>query len=128
VALKQGDEKQYNQIANAAETFQGKNVTILDSLAVNPTAQKAEQAKDFEQKGLLHLRQGNLDSAYTNFSKADKVYPGFHSAYEIADTIRVKSKEVRDGSLNPDLAKEQVLKTIRSNYSWKLNPQELKKD
>lgn len=115
------DESTYKQIADAASAFNGNGINISDSLKKDPATKGVETARNYEQKGLIHLQGGNLEAAQQSFEKADKAYPGFHSSYEISRLI--KSKLNIDGTASEkNQAQKEVMDTIRKKYSWKLSP------
>lgn len=120
LALKTGNEGEYKQISDAAAVFNGDGVTIADSLKAKPETNKAEQAHDYEQQGLVELQKGNLEMAQQQFEKADQAYPGFHSSYEISRLLKSKIEDVKRGA-DENRVQQQVLDTIKQNYSWKLN-------
>ncbi|HEY9005911.1 MAG TPA: hypothetical protein VIM75_07245 [Ohtaekwangia sp.] len=124
-ALKTGNEAEYKQIADAAAVFKGDGISISDSLKINPATSKAETARQYEQDGLAHLHQGNLEAARDCFQKAEAAYPGFHSSYEIANLLTKKVQEVKAGA-DQSTVRQQAIDTIRKKYSWRLNPQALR--
>ncbi|HEY9049056.1 MAG TPA: hypothetical protein VIN08_24315 [Ohtaekwangia sp.] len=125
-ALKTGDEAAYKQISEAASVFKGDGISISDSLKTNPATSSAEKARQYEQDGLVHLQQGNLEKARDAFQKAEASYPGFHSSYEIANLLTKKIRDVKAGA-DQSVVRQQAIDTIQKKYSWRLSPQVLKK-
>lgn len=123
-AARNGNDSIYSIISNSAREYQGQGISVADSLIQNATTNKAEQAQALEQKGLTLLQSGNLKLAQESFEKADKVYPGFHSNYEISNLIKTKIST----NNNPDSVKvkNEIIRTIKKDYSWKMNVSSLK--
>jgi hypothetical protein len=116
-ALLAGNDTVYQQISDAAKSFEINSV--VDSLKKNPETSKAEEAGTYEKKGLEQIQRGNLAGAQQSFAKAEKTYPGFHSSHEISRLLQDKVEQVKvDG--DTARAKEEVLQTVRRNYSWKM--------
>jgi len=120
-ALLTSNDSAYRRISDAATAFHGNGNVLLDSLKKDPTTSKAEKARKYEQEGLLQIQQGNLEAAHTNFKKAETIYPGFHSSYEIANLLADKIQVIKQGGDSSE-AKQEVLKTVQKKYSWKLYP------
>jgi hypothetical protein len=125
VAAQNGNDSAFNLIVDAATTFSSQTISVSDSIDANPVTSKAKQALAYEQKGFQQLQEGNLDAAKTNFDKANKVYPTFHSTYEISKLIEKKQDEL-DGS-NKTQIHQQIIDSISLNYSWKAPAQFQKK-
>ena len=118
-ALQQGDIQSYEVIADAAETFKGTNINVIDSLQQNPVANKIQSARQYEQKGLQQIQTGSLKEAQKNFEKAEKAYPGLHSAYEISKLLKDKVDELQKGA-DTSAVKREVINEIKKKYSWRL--------
>jgi tetratricopeptide (TPR) repeat protein len=116
-ALQVGDDTVYRQISDAARMYQVHSFT--DSLTKNPLTSRAEEAHLYENKGLELIEHGDLKEAQKNFEKAEHVYPGFHSAYEISNLLKNKTEQLK---IDKDTAraKQEMIQAVRKNYSWKL--------
>lgn len=121
-AVLTANDSVYARISDAAKAFNGNGITLFDSLKKNPTTGKAEQARQYEQQGLTHLQEGNLAKAHKSFKKAEAVYPGFHSSYEIANLLDSNLKKIKEGASDSSEIKKEVLQTVKTKYAWKLNP------
>lgn len=119
-AARLGNDSLFRQISEAAKAFKGSNVAIADSILSNPITSKAESASMLEQKGIIQIQQGDLSAAQQSFEKAEQIYPGFHSSYEISKLLKAKVEDVKRGA-DKNEVKQEVIDTIRNNYSWKLN-------
>lgn len=125
MAAKSGNDSVFAAISQAAKAYEGSQ-TVVQSLENNPTTKKVIEASELEQKGLEQIRQGKLEQASESFTKAEQVYPGFHSTYEISNLLKDKVSDVKQGA-DPVKAKQDVIKEIKTNYSWKLNVATLKR-
>lgn len=121
-AVRARNDTAYQKISDAANAFHSSGNSLLDLLKTNPTTSKAESARQFEQQGLDQLFQyKNWEEARKSFKKADEVYPGFHSSYEIANLLNDKINSIKNGG-DTATVKQEVLQTIQSKYAWKLHP------
>jgi len=123
-AAQLGDDTVYKQISEAAKAHNA--TAFTDSLKSNPITSRAEEASMYENKGLELIHRGDLAEAQRNFEHAERAYPGFHSAYEISRLLKDKNEQLR---LDKDTAKakQEVMQTVRRNYSWKLPPQQMQR-
>jgi tetratricopeptide (TPR) repeat protein len=118
-AAKTGNDSAFKQISTAAQLFSNKDNILIDSLKRNPITHQANEAQKYEEQGLILLQQGKLDAAQQSFEKADKLYPSFQSNRQIS---RLLEKKINTIETPKDTAKvkQEVIDSIRKNYSWKL--------
>jgi len=121
-AAQLGDDTVYNQISEAAKTHHA--TAFVDSLKHDPLTSHAEEAYIYESKGLELIHRGDLAGAQKNFENAERAHPGFHSAYEISRLLKDKNEQLKVDR-DTARAKQEVMQTIRKNYSWKLPSQKI---
>lgn len=121
-AAKNGDEETYSKILEDAKAVKHLNSTVFDSIAKNPILINASLAKEEEQKGILLLKKGKLQDAKKAFTKADNLFPGFHSSYEIKNEIEKTLTQINNNndSAKVDMLKKDLLHIVEEKYSWKI--------
>lgn len=124
-ALATGNDSAFVALKNAATTPNSKTNSVLDSIKTIPNGSRAQLALDYEQKGFEELNKRNFAQAKDYFEKANNAYPQFHSAYEIAETIR-KETDTKNTPIDTPTAYKNIMDKIRTNYSWKVPQQYLK--
>lgn len=67
-----------------------------------------------EREGFESLIEGQFEKAIISFETAEKIYPSFHQAYEIAKLL--KNERLKLGN-SEDY--KNILRKIVDNYSWK---------
>ena len=82
---------------------------------------KFQLASRAELQAFEYLFQKDIEKAISSFEECEKIYPGFHSVYDITRELKSRKASLTDPS--SPLWKE-TYSLILSKYSWKL-PQEV---
>ncbi len=72
---------------------------------------KAADAAAMEREGFQHLLAGRYDDAIRAFASAEKIYPTYHSVYEIGRLLRERRSDLE----NPT-ARKEILARIEKTY------------
>jgi tetratricopeptide (TPR) repeat protein len=84
---------------------------------------RAQQAEDYTSTGFRYLVSGRYQDAIEVFQKAEEIYPGYGSAAEIVQLLRVSLS----GMADPEIER-RVIREIIERFSWtgqKANVQDL---
>ncbi|HKF44471.1 MAG TPA: hypothetical protein VKG01_15345 [Thermoanaerobaculia bacterium] len=87
----------------------------LKAIAQDRTA--SETAAGHERKGFASLMEGRFDQAIVDFRNADRAYPAYHDASEIAQYLEQSRKDLE----RPD-GRRAAYGEILKRYSWKAPP------
>lgn len=91
----------------------------IENRPANPSS-KMQKAAQMENEAFENLFAKDVAKAITSFEEIEKIYPGFHSAYEISRLLKQEAKNLSDqNSANW----KSLYKSILENYSWKLSPE-----
>jgi hypothetical protein len=77
---------------------------------------KKVDAQTKEKEGFDKLIEGDFNQAQKSFSDAEKTAPTLHNVSEINNLLKEKQNE----TTSSDAAKKEVLKTIITDYAWKI--------
>lgn len=77
---------------------------------------RGDQAAVKEREGVSKLAADDLKGAQAAFEAAEKIYPTYHSAWEITQLLSAKQ-----GQLDDPQVKEQVKRKVLQDYSWGLS-------
>jgi hypothetical protein len=109
--------------AEAAKLFNGIALSDDKSLqaagteaitAIRQETSRAQAASDKERQGFQFLVKGDYAASIEGFEAAEKAYPGFHNANEIAGLLKSRQTQLADPKSRKD-----VFRSILDNYSWK---------
>jgi hypothetical protein len=125
-SIKQGDVEGAARIVSAARTIGGTAADqVVQSVDQNQTQKntiqaytsKSQEAAQKEREGFEKLITGDYDSAAASFEAAEQAYHSYHSAYEIAHLLRLRSAD-----LNDPARRKAVLQEIVSRHAYGAPP------
>lgn len=90
------------------------NIGVAAIQSINKEKSNFISAEEFEKAGFEALINGDIDLAIQSFEAAEKVYPSYHQAYEIARLLR-RNKD----RLNEPETRRSVYLQIANELGWK---------
>ncbi|MDN3204419.1 hypothetical protein [Algoriphagus sediminis] len=94
------------------------NDILLQIGGSKSTVSKYQNAKNLEKMAFDYLFQKDIDRVIATLDAAERVYPGFHSVYDINRMLKAERSDLSD----PDSPKwKEVYSRILNDYPWKLS-------
>lgn len=112
----------YDKVISAVTQYAETEATIETAKAAQagatlpalPSTNPVTAAKDLERSGFQNIIDGKFNDAEDDFSRAERLSPGLHNAYEIRKAL---NSSLKDGSVSTS-EKNELLKNIRDKWSW----------
>lgn len=103
--------------ANVVDHYSGvtlstKAVEVLRTSPI-PSSPVVSAAAELERQGFEALLGGDVAVARAKFNETNRVYPGYHSVWELSREL----KEQPDKLTDPE-ARKRVLSTVKDKYLW----------
>ncbi|MHA7131388.1 hypothetical protein [Algoriphagus namhaensis] len=100
------------------------NEILLQIGGTKNTVSKFQQAKNLERTAFDYLFDRKIDQVIATLDAAEKVYPGFHSVYDINRLLRSAKEDLQD----PNSPRwKEVYTRILKDYPWKLSDEILER-